>query len=197
MEIPNRELHRITSTAIIHKNGPLRPRLVSTQARSEASKYLIVRRSLHKKAFPGRWIVPGGGLEADDYIKTPRTTDDAWYFVLQNSLRREIKEEVNLEVGKLNYLLDLTFIRPDGIPVLTLSYWANFKSGKVKLNEENMDYKWVTLKEAKKYDLISGIWGEMEMVDKILQGKNPEKVKFKHSPFCHSRESGNLGQFLK
>ncbi len=53
MEIKNRELHRITSTAIIHKNG----------------KFLITQRSLDKKAFPGKWVVPGGGLEVDDYIR--------------------------------------------------------------------------------------------------------------------------------
>ena len=54
MQIQNRELHRITSTAIIHKDG----------------KYLIAQRSLDKKAFPGKWTVPGGGLEVDDYIKS-------------------------------------------------------------------------------------------------------------------------------
>ncbi len=39
MEIQNKELHRVVSTAIIHKDG----------------KYLILRRSSKKKAFPGRW----------------------------------------------------------------------------------------------------------------------------------------------
>lgn len=151
MEIENRELHRVVSTAIIRKDG----------------KYLIVKRSLNKKVFPGKWTVPGGGLEGDDYINTPKTTADAWYFAVEKSLRREIVEEVDLEVEKLNYLLDLVFIRPDGVPVVTLSYYADWKSGQVKLNEENIAHKWVDFEEAKNYDLIEGILEEIEMVDKI------------------------------
>ncbi len=155
METQNVELHRITSTAIIHKNG----------------KYLIVKRSPNKKVFPGRWTVPGGGLEVTDYIDTPKTTPDAWYYAIENSLKREIKEEVGLEVEKLKYLLDLAFIRPDKIPVVTLSYYCDWKSSDVKLNDENIDYKWVTIEEAKNYDLIEGIFEEIEMVDKILKAK--------------------------
>jgi 8-oxo-dGTP pyrophosphatase MutT (NUDIX family) len=94
-------------------------------------------------------------------------------------LRREIKEEVNLEVKKLSYLLDMVFIRPDGIPVITLSFWAHYKSGKVKLDEDSIDYKWVTLKEAKEYDLIDGIWEEIEMVDKILKEGNNDRIKYR------------------
>lgn len=152
----NLDLHRITSTAIIHKDG----------------KYLILQRSPNKKVFPLRWMVPGGGLEVADYINTPKTTPDAWYFPLTESLKREVKEETGLEIGTLKYLLDLTFIRPDNIPVITLSYYCDWKSGEVKLNEENVDFKWVTLEEARNYDLIGGIFEEIEMVDKILKGKN-------------------------
>jgi ADP-ribose pyrophosphatase YjhB (NUDIX family) len=149
----NKELHRVTSTAIIYKN----------------KKYLLVQRSFEKKAFPGKWTVPGGGLEVSDYINLPKTTSQHWYFAVENSLRREIKEEVNLEVGKINYLCSITFIRPDGIPVLILSYYAPYKSGKVKLNKENINYAWVTFEEAKKYDLVEGLIDEIKMVDKILR----------------------------
>ena len=153
MENQKLELHRVTATAIIHKDG----------------RYLIVQRSPEKKAFPLRWTVPGGGLDANDYINTPKTNPDAWYFPLAESLKREIKEETGLEVGDLKYLLDLTFIRPDNIPVITLSYYCDWKSGQVQLNEENVDYKWVNVEEAKNYDLIGGILEEIEMVDKIIK----------------------------
>ena len=165
MGFQNRELHRVALTAIIYKN----------------KRYLIVKRSPKKNAFPGRWTVPGGGLEVDDYISLPKTTSDAWYFSVTESLRREIKEEVGIEVGKIKYLLDLTFVRPDGIPVVVLSYFCDWKRGEVKLNEENVDYKWVTSEEAKNYDLISGIRGEIEMVDKILKGETPDKINFNNS----------------
>ncbi|MDD5547699.1 MAG: NUDIX domain-containing protein [Candidatus Pacebacteria bacterium] len=163
MEIKDKELHRVSSTAIIY-NG---------------DKFLLTRRSLSKKAFPGKWTVPGGGLETDDYINTkPSTSAGQWYFALNNSLKREIKEETNVEVGPIKYLLDLTFIRPDGVPVLVLSFYANYISGEVKLDDDSIDYAWVTYEEAKKYDIIDGILEEIKMVDEIIKGKDKDSVEF-------------------
>jgi 8-oxo-dGTP pyrophosphatase MutT (NUDIX family) len=142
-QIKNRELHRIVSTAIIHTN----------------------------KAFPGLWTVPGGGLEIDDYINTKPTTpkEKIWYFALETSLRREVNEETGLEIGKVSYLLDLAFIRPDDIPVITLSFYAPWKKGVVKLDKtENTEFAWVSRKDLKKYNLIEGIPEEIKMVDKII-----------------------------
>ena len=160
MEIKDKELHRIALTAIIY---------------NDEGKYLITQRALNKKAFPGKWTVPGGGLNIDDYINTkPTTASGHWYNALENTLRREVREEVNLEVEKPQYMLDLTFIRPDGIPILVLSYYMKYKSGVVDIGHDDnhsIDYKWVTLSEAKSYDMIDGIWEEIEMVDKILNSK--------------------------
>lgn len=156
MEIKDRKLHRIALTCIIHKDG----------------KYLLTQRALNEKAFPGKWTVPGGNLEVDDYINSPANGAGQWYNALDVALRREVKEESGLEVGKLNYLIDITFIRPDGVPVAILSYWANYKSGEVKLGGDSADSAWATLEEAKGYDLIEGILEEIEMVDKILKEGN-------------------------
>jgi len=162
-QIKNRELHRIVSTATIYKKD----------------KFLITKRSLDKKVWPGRWTVPGGGLEIDDYINTkPTTKSNIWYFALANSLRREIKEEVGIEIGEIKYLLDLAFIRPDSVPVITLSFYAPWKKGKVKLNNESIDYAWIKANEVNKYNLIEGIDTEIKMVDAILGGKNLSKIKF-------------------
>jgi len=166
--MPNQELHRIVSTAIIYKKE------------SGKIKYIITKRSPHKKVFPNKWTVPGGGLETDDYTDTrPSTTDGQWYYALHTSLRREIKEEVNLKVGFIKYLLDLAFIRPDGVPVITLSFYAPYKGGEVKLDEDAVEFVWATYEECKKYDLIEGILDEIRMVDEILYGKSEEDVKFK------------------
>ena len=159
MEIKDKELHRIAITAIIYNKD---------------RKFLITRRNLSKKAFPGKWTVPGGGLETDDYVNTPPThKGDQWYNAVETALRREVKEEVSLEIGKPQYLLDLTFIRPDGIPVLVLSYYCPLISGEAKLDEDSIDYKWVTAKEAESYNLIDGILEEIKMVEDVL--KNSEK----------------------
>ncbi len=155
MEIKDKELHRVAITAIIYNSD---------------RKYLITRRSLAKKVFPGKWTVPGGGLSVDDYIHTPPTHDDnQWYHTVQKTLEREVKEEVNLTIGKAEYLLDLTLVRPDGTPVLVLSYFAPFISGEVKLSKEDIEFAWVSVEEAKNYDLINGIYEELEEVEKILK----------------------------
>ena len=148
----DKELHRIVSTCIIYKDG----------------KYLLLQRSFEKKVFPGKWTVPGGGLTIDDYINTPKTTSDHWYFALEDSLRREIREEAGIEVGKTNYLCDMTFIRPDNIPVIILSFYAPYKNGDIKLDEDSINYVWVTYEEAKKYDLVEGLIDEIKMVDKLI-----------------------------
>jgi 8-oxo-dGTP pyrophosphatase MutT (NUDIX family) len=153
--IPNQEAHRIASTAIIHHEG----------------KYLILKRSPHKKVFPGKWTVPGGGLETDDYTKTEKTTSDHWYYSIEKSLRREIKEECGLETGRMSYLLDMAFIRPDGIPVIVLSFYGPYVSGDVVLDDDSVEYAWVSAEEAREYDLIEGIAEEIDMVDRILKGE--------------------------
>lgn len=158
----NKNLHRITSTAIIYKDN----------------KYLLIQRSFNKKNFPGKWTVPGGGLEIEDYVHTPKTTSDHWYFAIENSLRREIKEETNLEVGKIKYLLDITFISPDGTPTVILSFYSPYKSRTVKLDEDNINSAWVTYEEAKNYDLVEGLLEEIEMVEKILNGKGEDEIEY-------------------
>ena len=148
----DKELHRITSTCIIHKDG----------------KYLLLQRSFDKKVFPGKWTVPGGGLSIDDYMNTPKTTSDHWYYALENSLRREIKEEAGVEVGKISYLCDMTFIRPDNIPVIILSFYAPYQNGEIKLDNESVNHTWATCEELQNHDLIEGIADEIKLVDKLI-----------------------------
>ena len=67
-------------------------------------KYLITRRSLNKKVFPGKWTVPGGNLELEDYQNLPKDTSHHWYNIFEKVLKREVKEEVGLDIKNLKYL---------------------------------------------------------------------------------------------
>ena len=157
VEAKYRDLHRVTATVIVYKSD---------------ETYLITKRSGTRKVFPSNWTVPGGGLEIGDYINTkPSHIGYQWYGALEKTMRRELKEEANISVGKLEYLLDLVFIRSDGIPVITLSFFAPYKGGKVKLNDESTDFKWIKAKSSKNFDLIPGIDEEIIMVDKILKNR--------------------------
>lgn len=138
----------------------------------KGDKFLIMKRAAHEKAFPNMWTVPGGKLVYHEYSKLPyKTKFPQWYGVVDWVLKKEVKEEAGIEIGKSQYLCDIVFVRRDGFPVVTLSYWAEYKSGKVKVGKDLTDYAWVTLKEAKKYDLIDGIWGELKDVSKILKSR--------------------------
>jgi 8-oxo-dGTP pyrophosphatase MutT (NUDIX family) len=151
------ELHRVSVTGIIWRQG------------ENGFEYLITKRSPQKKAFPNMWTVPGGGLEADDYVHTPPThAGEQWYNSAELALRREIEEEVALKVTDIRYLLDLTFIRPDGVPALVLSYYCQYERGDVTLDEDSVDFAWVSAEDAKEYELIEGIKEEIMLVEQRL-----------------------------
>ncbi|MEK7181467.1 MAG: NUDIX domain-containing protein [Patescibacteria group bacterium] len=146
-------LHFVVATCIIEKDG----------------KFLIVKRAAHEKAFPNRWTVPGGKLVLHEYEHLPKTAGfPQWYGVVEWVLRKEVKEEVDLEIEKPKYLCDLVFVRLDGYPVVTLSYFAKYKSGEVKISKDFTDYAWVSASEVSKYDLIEGIGDEIKEVAGIL-----------------------------
>lgn len=162
LKYSDHHLHYVAVTAIIHKDG----------------KYLITKRSPKEKAFPNLWTVPGGRISVEDYINLPKPAPSAWYGAVEKTLKREVKEEVNLEINNIRYLIDMTFVRPDGIPVVGLSFYADYKSGEVRLDEDSVEYVWVTVKEAKHYSFIEGIYDEIVMADKLIKGAGPKTVKF-------------------
>jgi len=153
----NNLLHEVIITAIIQRSG----------------KYLILQRSAAKKRFPSRWTVPGGHLETTDYINQPKDTQDYWYNVLEKTLAREVEEEVGLKIKNVKYVTSLATIHQDGTPSIVISCLADYAGGKIKLQpEECQDFVWATLKEAKNYDLIDGIYDEIAMADAVAQGQN-------------------------
>ena len=152
-DLPN-EIHRVVTTVVIYNSD---------------RKYLVLKRAGFKKVHPNKWTVPGGGLHQNDYKDTPETYEGGgWYRILEKTLEREIKEEIGIKIGTPIYFINMAFIRPDRIPVLVLNYYAPYISGEVILDEENVEYKWASLEECKKLDLITGIYEEIEEVDKIL-----------------------------
>jgi 8-oxo-dGTP diphosphatase len=175
------KMHYVVATGIIVKNG----------------KYLIAKRSEHEKAFPGFWTVPGGKLEPKDYKEKKQDTDAGqWYNVVEDLLRREVMEEVGLEIDKIQYLASLTFIRPDNIPTFVLSMFADYKNGEVKLGEGITDYAWVNLEEAKSYNLIPGIYEELVMLDKFLKGEKIGEWKKEIKPPETKKVGAGFGVML-
>jgi len=151
----NQYLHEVVITAIIVKD----------------SEYLITRRSPNKKRFPGMWTVPGGKLESKDYLELPKDTEHYWYNVLERTLRREVKEEVGIDIDNIRYVTSLATVHADGSPSLVISCVADYASGEITLQPDESDQSaWVSLDEAKNYNLIDGIYDELVMAENMLRG---------------------------
>ena len=155
----NQYLHEVAITAIVVKDA----------------KYLIIKRSANKRRFPNMWTVPGGKMETDDYLKLPKDTQFYWYNVLERTLKREVQEEVGLEINNIEYITSLATVHEDGSPSLVISCIADYVSGEVILQKEEADdFVWVNLEEAKKYELLDGIYDELVMAEKHRKGIKEE-----------------------
>ena len=142
--------HYISITCIIRKNN----------------KYLICKRSEKEKLFPGKWCVPGGKLEQSDFISIPQDVEGYWLGLLEKTAIKEVKEETNLEIKNIGYVSNLAIIRPNGYSTIIISLKADHAKGEVKLAKDELtDHVWVTLEEAKEYDLLTNLYEQMEKVD--------------------------------
>lgn len=148
------EQHIVAITAIVIKQG----------------KVLIIKRSEDEIAYPNKWTVPGGKFDIEFFKNRKKTTEDAWYGVVEPALAQEVKEETNIKIKDIKYLTDMAFFRPDGASVLCLSYYCKYRGGQVKLEDGMVEYAWIkpVKSEVKKYDLIPGIPEEIIEVGKIL-----------------------------
>ena len=150
-----KKLFKVVITAIVVKDG----------------RFLVMQRAGWEKKFPLRWTVPGGKLSTADYVTLPKDTPDYWYNVLERTLRREVGQEAGIEITNIRYVTSLADAREGDDPSLVISCLADYASGEVKMDDSMVDFRWVTLAEAKDVDLIEGIYEELAMAQNVLDGK--------------------------
>lgn len=126
--------------------------------RNQDGKYLLMRRSPEKyPGVKGEWDIPGGRINPGS--------------LLIENLRREVKEETQLEITsepKLMYAQDI--IPNDEKHVVRLSYIGETRGEPILDVSENVEYKWLTLDELKQRDNVD-IYVK-EIIDKgLLDGK--------------------------
>jgi nucleoside triphosphatase len=87
-----------------------------------------------------KWVLPGGHVELGERM--------------EEALRREVKEETNLDIRDIElicfqeFIYDERFWKPRHF--IFFDYACKTDSTEVRLNDEAQEYAWVTLKEALK-----------------------------------------------
>lgn len=88
-------------------------------------EYLVCVRSEEEDHAPGSLGLVGGKAEIEE------PTND----VLENTLRREVKEETGVKVEGLKYVESKMFVDDNGIPVVDIVFLCRHSEGKPEVKE--------------------------------------------------------------
>ena len=126
---------------------------VKVLLRNPEGKYLLIKRSDKKYPEVGaKWDIVGGRID-------PGTG-------LLENLKREIKEEVSLELTKEPKLIAAQdILRVPGRHVVRLTYIGEIE-GEAKLDEDHTEFAWLSLDEMKKLENLDIYF--KELLDKGL-----------------------------
>ncbi len=109
----------------------------------KGSKYLFAKRQPADPQAGGQWSFPGGKVDAE-----------IGEGIIEATLRREIKEEVGLEIKDgLRYLGSQSFVRVSGHNVVALTFLCDYKSGVAAPLDGQSEVSWYTLSEARSLPL--------------------------------------------
>jgi 8-oxo-dGTP pyrophosphatase MutT (NUDIX family) len=150
----------------------LKPEIAVTAAITDSiGDYLLLKRAATKKLWPNKWTLPGGHVEAQDYlnmspIPSPESNAMLYYHVLENALRREVAEEAGLKIKNIGFL---TSIFVPEINTLVISMTAERASFDAPIiNDESSEYGWFNLEEARHLDMIDGIYDELLLAERVI-----------------------------
>ena len=101
-------------------------------------KLLIVKRKSSSLIHPNLWMFPGGKSEKGEDIL--------------EALKREVKEETNLEIFNLKKISEYEYIRPNKTLTFGQCFSAISSSEGIILNTKELEsFAWVSPKEFKNY----------------------------------------------
>ena len=102
-------------------------------------KWLLIRRSKKEEHAGGLLSLVGGKVEVDG------TSTD----VLEKTLKREIFEEVGIEVSNLKYVNSSFFVTDSGLNVIDIVFQCDYESGEAyaKCLDEVDDVCWMSTEE--------------------------------------------------
>jgi 8-oxo-dGTP diphosphatase len=100
-------------------------------------KVLIIKRSRHDVVGAGTWECPGGKIEFGED--------------LEDALRREVLEEVGINITVSKLLYASTLITSQKRQVVFITYLCKCKDHKVTLSGEHEDYKWCSWEQLHRF----------------------------------------------
>jgi 8-oxo-dGTP diphosphatase len=125
--------------------------LIVTAAVIRTGDAVLITRRPEGKPLAGMWEFPGGKLDGNE---SPR-----------DGLRREIREELGLEVA-VGAILETAYYRYDWGPVLILAFECRPLGGEIR-NIQVAEHRWVTLRELSSFALLPA---DYPIVETLLRG---------------------------
>ncbi|MBT3816852.1 MAG: NUDIX domain-containing protein [Candidatus Magasanikbacteria bacterium] len=122
-------------------------------------KYLLAKRSSKDDQAAGKWAVPGGKVDMELESN-----------IIENSLEREVMEEVGIKVTNPRFFFSGSFIRSSGHHVVGLSFLLDYESGEARPLEDQDEIRWVTFEEMDV--LLDDHWDDLLKHLKALELKN-------------------------
>jgi len=113
----------------------------------KGDKYLLAKRSSKDDQAAGKWAVPGGKIEME--------LEGA---IVERALKREVMEEVGINIKNFKFITSRSFIRSSGHHVVAMSFAADYVSGKALPLEDQDEVRWVTFGEME--SLLDDHWTE-------------------------------------
>lgn len=114
----------------------------------EDGKILVIKRSEKEDVFKDLWDTPGGEIEFGENLK--------------QALKREIKEEVGMEVEVLFPINTWSFFRNKRTYVVGITFLCKPRSKDVSLSGEHKEYKWVCEEEVDKLEMNENLKTELK-----------------------------------
>jgi len=117
-------------------------KIISLIIINKNNKILLLKRALHRKSYPNKWNFISGKIENELPIECAD---------------REIVEELGTEfkfrlINEGNPFID----KQEEGEWEVYPFMYQFISGKIKLNNEHSEYKWIKKNELNSYDIVPG-----------------------------------------
>jgi 8-oxo-dGTP diphosphatase len=135
--------------------------LVTAALIRDEDKILIAQRGRSKR-FGWKWEFPGGKVRADE---TP-----------EDCLRREIKEELNLEIQVEKHFCTTHHQYPD-FYIELIAFWCSIVGGKMKLVDHEQ-VLWVTVSEMNQYTFVEADLNVISALEKVRLECQSTVLKF-------------------